>query len=463
MLNGSRRSRDVASHAQKYFIKLYKANEELPAKVRITGEGYTLSGKPLDPNSAAARAYGIQGPDISRLYREGLPSSTPAEPIPVSRKCLDKLSEDHEQVVDNRLVNSISKKPQPLSDIKKREKEQKAIEQSQDDWEERQQNCQHLYGEDGRTEYSRKRVRRKASSRYEARHRDALEFVRVSPYVGAIASGGKSQPFHVQVHSTVYATVDLHAHSSMAEIIGLLGGRFDASKLTIFIEKAFPGKSLLDGETECEMDPVVEVSLRDEIRGHGLIVVGWYHSHPTFECVPSNCDISNQVNYQALFRNESLAMELFLGLIITPYDPRLPSERSQYDWFYVESSQTNKIPKHIETSTLCETRIQEDTVERMGRIVESVADDIAYGLSEHSVKFDVVWREKEDGEIVTFLVKLRRALESWLPPAVFRLGPLVLNGNDISSRRNEEKDAINAGHTTYVNEILDGLLLRLNI
>lgn len=36
---------------------MFRDNIPLPEKVRETGEGYTLSGRPLDPNSAAARPY----------------------------------------------------------------------------------------------------------------------------------------------------------------------------------------------------------------------------------------------------------------------------------------------------------------------------------------------------------------------------------------------------------------------
>lgn len=36
---------------------MYRDNIPLPEKVLLTGEGYTLSGKPLDPNSAAAKPY----------------------------------------------------------------------------------------------------------------------------------------------------------------------------------------------------------------------------------------------------------------------------------------------------------------------------------------------------------------------------------------------------------------------
>ncbi|EGF83738.1 hypothetical protein BATDEDRAFT_21172 [Batrachochytrium dendrobatidis JAM81] len=47
----------VRSHAQKHFIKLFRDNIPLPKKVYESGAGYSLSGKPLNPNSAAARPY----------------------------------------------------------------------------------------------------------------------------------------------------------------------------------------------------------------------------------------------------------------------------------------------------------------------------------------------------------------------------------------------------------------------
>jgi len=54
---GTRNSKSVRSHAQKHFIKLYREAKPLPDKVRESGEGYTLSGKPLDPYSASAKPY----------------------------------------------------------------------------------------------------------------------------------------------------------------------------------------------------------------------------------------------------------------------------------------------------------------------------------------------------------------------------------------------------------------------
>ncbi|KAJ1342381.1 hypothetical protein BSLG_003066 [Batrachochytrium salamandrivorans] len=61
----------VRSHAQKYFIKLFRDCIPLPAKVFESGAGYTLSGKPLNPDSAAARPY-LRG----RLIPLHIPSQT---------------------------------------------------------------------------------------------------------------------------------------------------------------------------------------------------------------------------------------------------------------------------------------------------------------------------------------------------------------------------------------------------
>jgi hypothetical protein len=49
----------VASHAQKHFIRLAMSGTPLPPKVAASGPGYTLSGNLLDPTSAAAAAYGF--------------------------------------------------------------------------------------------------------------------------------------------------------------------------------------------------------------------------------------------------------------------------------------------------------------------------------------------------------------------------------------------------------------------
>jgi hypothetical protein len=72
------RTRDghsIRSHAQKHFIKLYRDGLPLPLQVAESGSGYTLSGKPLDPDSAAARPY-----LLAKAKGKSLGSAPPPQP-----------------------------------------------------------------------------------------------------------------------------------------------------------------------------------------------------------------------------------------------------------------------------------------------------------------------------------------------------------------------------------------------
>ena len=48
------------------------------------------------------------------------------------------------------------------------------------------------------------------------------------------------------------------------------------------------------------MDPESEMKAREVFAHKGLSVVGWYHSHPTFEPNPSVRDIEYQQLYQVI-------------------------------------------------------------------------------------------------------------------------------------------------------------------
>jgi protein MYSM1 len=48
------------------------------------------------------------------------------------------------------------------------------------------------------------------------------------------------------------------------------------------------------------MDPESEMRAREVFAEKGMAVVGWYHSHPTFEPNPSVRDIENQSSYQVI-------------------------------------------------------------------------------------------------------------------------------------------------------------------
>lgn len=93
--------------------------------------------------------------------------------------------------------------------------------------------------------------------------------------------------------------------------------------------------------------------------------------HLVFQPDPSVRDIENQTSYQTLFRDQSANIEPFVGLIIGPYDIRMPSEESIFsihfisctlsaDWFYVKNtSDTKGCPMNIDFQPIEEDSIPE--------------------------------------------------------------------------------------------------------
>eukprot|EP00842_Homolaphlyctis_polyrhiza_P003889 jgi/Hompol1/4500/HPOL_001788-RA len=135
--------------------------------------------------------------------------------------------------------------------------------------------------------------------------------------------------FHVKVHSNALVIMDFHSHLAHTEIIGLLGGKFDPVAMELSISHVFPCNSLSTG-VQCEMDPVSEMEAREWFRNQDLDVVGWYHSHPTFEPNPSIRDIENQT----LFRRAD-GTEPFVGVIVSPFDRRTPVLISRFQFITV--------------------------------------------------------------------------------------------------------------------------------
>ena len=153
-----------------------------------------------------------------------------------------------------------------------------------------------------------------------------------------------TQPFAVLVSPCAAIVMDLHAHMSESnEIIGLLGGYWDARERVVTVERAFPVRELRteDDTINVEMDPESEVAVRDEIRALRMVCCGWYHSHPTFPPIPSVIDLKNQLQYQRLVRDEKAGAEPFVAGIVSPYNAKTPALASDFTWFYVSHQYGN--------------------------------------------------------------------------------------------------------------------------
>ncbi|KAL8002893.1 putative PWWP domain, histone H2A deubiquitinase MYSM1, MPN domain-containing protein [Plasmopara halstedii] len=163
-------------------------------------------------------------------------------------------------------------------------------------------------------------------------------------------------PFQVVIHPDAVFVADVHAHLATCEIIGFLGGKWDENSQTLYIQAAFPCRSLEidgdDGSTDVEMDPGSEIEVRGIIENAQLEVVGWYHSHPAFAPDPSVRDIENQTSYQHLFKRPntskeentvSMNLEPFVGLIVGTYDTRRNSPVSLFRYFHTRSEKVSGV------------------------------------------------------------------------------------------------------------------------
>ncbi|KAF4032888.1 JAB1/Mov34/MPN/PAD-1 ubiquitin protease domain-containing protein [Phytophthora infestans] len=155
-------------------------------------------------------------------------------------------------------------------------------------------------------------------------------------------------PLQVVVHPDAVFVADLHAHLATCEIIGFLGGKWDEASKTLYIQAAFPCRSLEiegdDGSTDVEMDPGSEIELRGIIENAQLEVVGWYHSHPAFAPDPSVRDIENQTSYQQLFQRPNASketLEPFVGLIVGTYDTRRSTPVSLFRYFHTRGEKVS--------------------------------------------------------------------------------------------------------------------------
>ncbi|KAL5015994.1 hypothetical protein ScPMuIL_005583 [Solemya velum] len=151
----------------------------------------------------------------------------------------------------------------------------------------------------------------------------------------------RQAPFSVCVMNTVLITIDVHAHISKTEVIGMLGGLYNDEQRQLIINLAVPCESISTG-MQCEMEPVSQTEASEEICTAGLIVVGWYHSHPTFAPNPSVRDIETQIKFQTWF---STGGSQFVGMIVSPYSRSSSGLISQFNCLTVIEDTT--VPVNI--------------------------------------------------------------------------------------------------------------------
>lgn len=109
--------------------------------------------------------------------------------------------------------------------------------------------------------------------------------------------------------------MDLHAHMSLTEVMGLVGGIWNPQKKTLIILHYEPCRNIASSSTHCDMCPISQARAADIIHNKGLSILGWFHSHPTFAPEPSQQDLDTQLSVQQWIGNDKPC----IGIILSPF------------------------------------------------------------------------------------------------------------------------------------------------
>ncbi|KAI8918622.1 hypothetical protein DFJ77DRAFT_428501 [Powellomyces hirtus] len=239
-------------------------------------------------------------------------------------------------------------------------------------------------------------------------------------------------PFRVVVQSNTMIVMDMHAHLAHTEIIGLLGGTYDVENGLLNVKDVFPCRSMSTG-VQCEMDPDSEMQAREAFSAKGYDVVGWYHSHPTFDPIPSIRDIENQTTYQTLFQRGN-GVEPFIGAIVTPYDARHAADRkSRFGWLSISHSWNSlneyRLPYACNVTVSGSEALTGELFNQLSQLLRD------YRTHEHRVDLMKPFAPRHD-PIFTRLDKLIHSVESHAnlvgfretQPFITRLREIILRG-----------------------------------
>ena len=119
----------------------------------------------------------------------------------------------------------------------------------------------------------------------------------------------------------------------------------------------------------------VETAIYEELYGHQLSLVGWYHSNPRGPAAPSAKDCFDQLEFQIkLLGNNDASYSPCIGVICSPYDRDSKSSDSSiiFYWVYPPGENTSQDigrPMRMSYSVITDPCLSEDVLQHIDRIV----------------------------------------------------------------------------------------------
>nr|CAG4649976.1 EOG090X020Z [Sida crystallina] len=133
----------------------------------------------------------------------------------------------------------------------------------------------------------------------------------------SFTTSGRLQPFNVSLHTSALVVMDIHCSLTSSEVAGYLGGVWDLNNNTLTVKRSYPCLSRLADGKRAQM---CELAIAQEMDRQGLVLVGWYHSHPLAPPTPTVLDIDAQLDYQLKLKGAGeLGYRPCIGVICSPY------------------------------------------------------------------------------------------------------------------------------------------------
>lgn len=307
-IGNNRNGAAMRSHAQIYFLKLLKARKPLPEKVKESGDGYTLSGRPLNKYSAT----------VLKVFGS-------ADNVPMD---MGGVISDEEAAI------KLKFKHKPKTEKKKPKVKERSLNINEKI--RRSTILKHLYNSDDEDEdYKPTNVHliQNTKLRRSKRERKTIcHALHTSDPFGLRTDielyDANAQPFQIKWCPIALLLANLHSHlCSEVEIMGLLAGTYDYEQRIVKVCKCYPLREE-DQETQSVTADVEDYfRITQIVEQSDMQLVGWYHSHPHFENYPSNTDLMQH----HMHKHENEESHPHIGLIISSWSSA--SVQSEYRWF----------------------------------------------------------------------------------------------------------------------------------
>ncbi|KAM3959187.1 LOW QUALITY PROTEIN: uncharacterized protein ACR2FA_006723 [Aphomia sociella] len=147
-----------------------------------------------------------------------------------------------------------------------------------------------------------------------------------------VYNADRPAPFRVRMYVSALISMDAHAHTSRAEVMGLLGSAppdpadptdpatpapHSARQPPTLTAVSYRPAAASAELTHCDMDPVSQAAAAAALSSRGGAACGWHHSHPGFAATPSARDLLTQRRLQRALERRAP----FLALITSQHWP----------------------------------------------------------------------------------------------------------------------------------------------